>query len=57
MQPSVADTTAAHTTVQSGNLVDDILNGAYSNEHDVANQHDNLLDDDDHALDDLEHLN
>lgn len=56
MQPSV-DTTAAHTTVQSGNLVDDILNGAYSNEHDVANQQDNLLDEDDHALDDLEHLN
>ena len=56
MQPSV-DTTAAQTTVQSGNLVDDILNGAYSNEHDVANQQDNLLDEDDHALDDLEHLN
>ena len=37
-----------------GNLVDDILNSAYDNE---GTNHDNLLDDDEHGLVDLEHLN
>lgn len=48
------ETTAAHTA-HSGQLVDDILNGAYENE--CNNQQDNLLVEDDHALADLDHLN
>ena len=51
-EPS-ADTTAANT-IQMGNLVDDILNGAYENE---GTHNDNLLDEDENAIDDIEHLN
>lgn len=37
-----------------GNLVDDILNGAYENE---GTHNDNLLDEDENAIDDIEDLN
>ena len=37
-----------------GNLVDDILSGAYDHGN---TPRDNLLDDDDNVLEDIEHLN